>query len=95
MNESTDDFRKFFQSIHSHYGYDFTKYQESSLRRRSLLFMDHQKIDSLDTLGSMIMKDEYVLEKFIQYLSITVTEMFRDPTFYFALRKKKWSVRVP
>jgi chemotaxis protein methyltransferase CheR len=52
------------------------------------MFMEHQKISSLDMLRSMIMKDEYILERFIQYLSITVTEMFRDPSFYFALRKK-------
>ena len=88
MRASSDEFRKFFQSIHSDYGYDFTNYQESSLMRRSISFMDHQKIDSLDTLGSMIREDEYILEKFIQYLSITVTEMFRDPSFYYALRKK-------
>jgi chemotaxis protein methyltransferase CheR len=88
MRASSDEFRKFFESIHSDYGYDFTNYQESSLMRRSISFMDHQKIDSLDTLGSMIKDDEYILEKFIQYLSITVTEMFRDPSFYYALRKK-------
>jgi chemotaxis protein methyltransferase CheR len=88
MNEGTDEFKKFFLSIHSQYGYDFTNYQESSLKRRSIMFMEHQKISSLDMLRSMIMKDEYILEKFIQYLSITVTEMFRDPSFYFALRKK-------
>lgn len=88
MHASSDEFRKFFQSIHSHYGYDFTNYQEASLMRRSISFMDYQKIDSLDTLGAMIRGDEYILEKFIQHLSITVTEMFRDPSFYYALRTK-------
>ena len=88
MRASSDEFRKFLQSIHSHYGYDFTNYQEASLMRRSISFMDHQKIDSFDTLGCMIREDEYIFEKFIQHLSITVTEMFRDPSFYYALRTK-------
>jgi chemotaxis protein methyltransferase CheR len=36
----------------------------------------------------MLLKDESVFVEFVQDLSITVTEMFRDPPFYKSLREK-------
>ncbi|SKC87095.1 CheR family methyltransferase [Ohtaekwangia koreensis] len=88
MEENSDVFKKLFQSIQAHYGYDFTDYHEASLKRRSILFMDNHRLNSLDELGALILRDEYLCEKFIQYISIPVTEMFRDPLFYYSLREK-------
>jgi len=50
--------------------------------------MDDNKIDALHNLGKIILKDEVIFEKFVQELTINVTEMFRDPIFYKSLREK-------
>ena len=75
------------ESIHLVYGYDFTEYSEASVRRRIDLFMSNRKIASIPSLKDMILRDERLLEEFIQEISVTVTEMFRDPAFYRNLRE--------
>jgi chemotaxis protein methyltransferase CheR len=82
------EYKELLESIRFIYGYDFTDYAESSLTRRIVHFMEARKIDSVDRLGKLLLKDESTFEQFVQDLSITVTEMFRDPTFYKSLRLK-------
>jgi len=86
MGFDANEFRKFLESIRLVYGYDFTDYSEASVRRRVAHFMSVRKINALDELGKGLLKDESVFEEFIQEMSVTVTEMFRDPSFYKSLR---------
>ena len=51
-----------------------------------LHFMSGHKISSLQTLLETLLNDEDKFEAFIQNVSVTVTEMFRDPMFYKILR---------
>lgn len=74
------------ESIRSVYGYDFTDYAEASVKRRSASFMSSRKIDSVELLRRTLLTDEKIFEEFIKEVSVTVTEMFRDPTFYLSLR---------
>ena len=76
------------ESIRSAYGYDFTDYAEASVKRRSLSFMNSHKIETVATLQQTLLNDEKVFEEFIKQVSVTVTEMFRDPAFYKSLREK-------
>jgi chemotaxis protein methyltransferase CheR len=82
------EYKELLESIRFIYGYDFTDYAESSVKRRIVSFMNSRKIDSVDKLGKILLKEERVFEEFVQDLSITVTEMFRNPTFYRAIREK-------
>lgn len=82
------EYKELLESIRFIYGYDFTDYAESSVKRRIAHFMENRKIDALDKLGKMLLKEEHVFEEFVQELSITVTEMFRDPSFYKCIREK-------
>lgn len=88
MNFENGEFKRFLDSIRLEYGYDFTDYAEASVRRRVDAFMSKRKINALDTLGKTLFRDEKFFEEFIQELSVTVTEMFRDPLFYKSLREK-------
>lgn len=83
---SQEELRSFLDAIKLVYGYDFTEYAEASVKRRIVNFMSVYKIPTLQELSRIILKDEIVFESFIQELSVTVTEMFRDPTFYKSLR---------
>jgi len=48
--------------------------------------MTSRRIPSLPEMQDALMKDEKLFEEFIQTISVTVTEMFRDPMFFKILR---------
>lgn len=77
--------RELLQSIRSVYGYDFTEYAEASVKRRVRSFMSAHDIGSLSQLRETILRDDRVFEQFVQQVTVTVTEMFRDPAFYKSL----------
>lgn len=87
MHFDNNELVELLESIRFVYGYDFTDYSEASVKRRIDHFMNTRKIKALDGLGKMILRDEKLFEEFIQELSVTVTEMFRDPAFYKSLRQ--------
>jgi chemotaxis protein methyltransferase CheR len=82
-----NELKELLESIHSTYGYDFTEYAESSVKRRISHFMISNQIDSLGALGKALLKEEAFFEQFIQGITVNVTEMFRNPGFYGSLRK--------
>jgi chemotaxis protein methyltransferase CheR len=82
------EYQKLLESIRFIYGYDFTEYAASSVQRRIALFMQNRKIDTVEDLGKVLFKQEHVFAEFVQELSVTVTEMFRNPSFYRSLREK-------
>jgi chemotaxis protein methyltransferase CheR len=87
FNYSQEELKEFLDTIKFMYGYDFTDYAEASIKRRIINFMNIYKIHTLQDLSRLLLKDEAMFETFIQELSVTVTEMFRDPTFYKSLRE--------
>ncbi|GAB4024362.1 CheR family methyltransferase [Spirosoma koreense] len=68
------------------HGYDFTHYARASLKRRinRLLFLD--KFPSFAELRYRVRSDPDYLKRFVEELTVNVTEMFRDPLFYKTLR---------
>jgi chemotaxis protein methyltransferase CheR len=87
MELDNTQFKELLESIRVEYGYDFTDYAEASIRRRISHFMSNRKHLSPEHLGKLLLKDEKFFEEFVQDLSVTVTEMFRDPPFYKSLRE--------
>ena len=76
------------EGIYRHYGYDFRSYARASLRRRLL---NRLKIEDLENISQMIPKvlhEREFFEHFLEDLSISVTEMFRDPEFFRTLRQE-------
>jgi len=80
------ELKEMLANLRQVYGYDFTNYADASISRRSLHFMTSRKISSLFELQSLLTRDEKLFEEFVQNISVTVTEMFRDPMFYKILR---------
>ena len=87
MIDDSLQYKDLLESIKYFYGYDFTEYAEASVRRRIDYFMSTRKISGVDELKKLVLKDERLFEEFIQDVSVTVTEMFRDPPFYKSLRE--------
>lgn len=88
MDQESKDILIFLKAIRDKFGYDFTDYSEASVRRRIANFMNGRKIPNLEVLSDRVLHSESEFEAFIQELSVTVTEMFRDPTFFKSLREK-------
>src|SRR5882724_10613138 len=87
MSADNKEIKELLESIRFVYGYDFTDYALASVKRRIDNFMRIKKMKELDKFGKMILQDEKLFEEFIQEVSVTVTEMFRDPLFFKGLRE--------
>ncbi|MCE3296059.1 MAG: chemotaxis protein CheR [Crocinitomicaceae bacterium] len=74
-------------AVYKAYGYDFRQYSPAHIQRRITNRMVLSGFKELSQMQSRILEDEAFAAKFLQDLSITVTEMFRDPDFYRSLRE--------
>lgn len=68
------------------YGYDFTHYAPASLKRRINRLWSLDKFPSFAELRYRVRSDAGYLQRFVEQLTVNVTEMFRDPLFYKTLR---------
>jgi len=82
------DIRKLTETIKTRYGYDFTNYAISSFKRRILRIVELYKFNSVDALNKKIEDDPTFFEEFVSEITVNVTEMFRDPSFWRILRDK-------
>lgn len=73
--------------VYQKYGYDFRQYSEAHVRRRIMNRMTMSGIKDISQMKSKLLNDEIFASMLLQDLSITVTEMFRDPSFYVSLRE--------
>ncbi len=76
------------EGIYRHYGYDFRNYSRASLKRRLTQHMNRSDLSHLSELIPRVLHDPAFFNALFKDMSITVTEMFRDPDFYKMLRKK-------
>lgn len=68
------------------YGYDFTHYARASLKRRINRLWSLDRFPSFAELRYRVRSDSDYLKRFVEELTVNVTEMFRDPLFYKGLR---------
>lgn len=73
------------------YGYDFTEYARASLKRRVNRLMMIDRFPSFAELRYRLRDDKQYLDHFIEEITVNVTEMFRDPSFFKAVREKLFS----
>ena len=70
------------------HGYDFTDYSRASLKRRINRILTIDKFPSFAELRYHLKGNGAYLQRFIEHITVNVTEMFRDPTFYKVLRER-------
>ena len=76
------------EDIYRHYGYDFRDYARGSLRRRIRDRVRAEKLQSISGLKEKVLHDRAAMERLLIGISINVSAMFRDPTFYRSFRQK-------
>jgi chemotaxis protein methyltransferase CheR len=76
------------EAIYQRYGYDFRSYARASIERRTRQFMSHAGFTCVSEMIPRVIHDEELFSELVQYFSISVTEMFRDPFVYCAIREE-------
>lgn len=75
------------EAIDRHYGFDFRGYAFGSLRRRLWRSAAEEGVQSISGLQERVLHDPQAMARLLTGLSVNVTTMFRDPTFYVAFRE--------
>ena len=75
------------EAVYLKYGYDFRQYSKAHIKRRIMNRMVVSGFEDVSQMQSMVLRDATFASHLLQDLSITVTEMFRDPGFYRSLRE--------
>jgi chemotaxis protein methyltransferase CheR len=76
------------EGVFRRYGFDFREYAPASLRRRVWRRVHAEGETTISGLLERLLHDRASMERLLLDLSITVTAMFRDPTFYLSFRAK-------
>ncbi len=74
--------------IRRRWGYDFTHYAYASLKRRLERAREDAGVKCYSELLGPMLHDRDAFDNFLKHMSITVTEMFRDPSYHRAVREK-------
>jgi chemotaxis protein methyltransferase CheR len=76
------------EGIFRRYGFDFREYAPASLKRRLWRRIHAEGLTSVSGLQERVLHDRASMERLLLDLSINVTAMFRDPSFYVAVRER-------
>jgi chemotaxis protein methyltransferase CheR len=76
------------EGVYRRYGFDFREYARASLRRRLQRRVALEGLRTISGLQERLLHDPACMERLLLDLSINVTAMFRDPTFFRAFREK-------
>ncbi len=74
-------------AIYHVYHHDFRAYAESSLRRRIAAALVHFQCASISRLQERVLREPATFTELLRFLTVQVTDMFRDPTYFRALRE--------
>lgn len=68
------------------HGYDFLEYSHASIKRRITRLYALDNFVSFAEFRYTVRTDKQYFKRFLEEITVNVTEMFRDPSFYKALR---------
>lgn len=90
MHDATFDIelKLLLEAIYLRYHYDFRQYAPASLKRRLAEIMRRFDCRSLSGPQERLLHEADVFRELLSFLTITVSEMFRDPSYYRTLRER-------
>jgi len=80
------EMQSLFVAVKDARGIDFIDYAQSSLQRRIIRFSEMEKLENVNELIHKIRFGNGFADRFINEVTVNVTEMFRDPSFWIVLR---------
>ncbi len=82
------ELRLLLEAIYHRYQHDFRHYAIASLRRRVSQAMQRFDCKSVSQLQDRVLHEPDVFAQILQFLTVQVSEMFRDPEYFLALRRE-------
>lgn len=82
-----EDVETLLMDLHKEHGYDFSDYSRASMKRRLNRLVAIDKFPSFAEMRYRLIHDPFYLRRFIEEITVNVTEMFRDPDFFKYLRQ--------
>jgi chemotaxis protein methyltransferase CheR len=87
MNAETDrDIHGLLDDLYGRFHYDFRHYAMASLRRRLAAAQARYGAESVGDLRARLKREPMMLTSLLDFLTVQVSEMFRDPTYFHSLR---------
>jgi chemotaxis protein methyltransferase CheR len=80
--------RLFLEAVHERYGYDLRDYALPSMSRRVHAALARSGLSDIGALQHRVLTDADAFALVLADLTVPVTELFRDPSFYRALRER-------
>ena len=74
-----DNYEKFKKDVYALTKIDLNAYKEKQMRRRIDTLIGKNKVDSYDKYVELIKKDKEKFEQFVNFLTINVSEFYRNP----------------
>jgi chemotaxis protein methyltransferase CheR len=81
------EMRLLLEAVYAKYSHDFRDYSGASLKRRVQHALLQFGCETISQLQSKVLHDPHAFQQLLAILTIPFTEMFRDPTYWLALRQ--------
>ncbi|MGE6740525.1 CheR family methyltransferase [Allorhizobium pseudoryzae] len=82
------EIRLLLDALYHRYHYDFRNYAMASIRRRLRQAREQLGFQTISALQESALHDPDLLPVLLRYLTVQVSEMFRDPSYFQAIRDK-------
>lgn len=77
----------FIRALQLRHGYDFSQYKRASFKRRVLNLVSAQGFGTISEMTGRMLRDDTFLAPLVAGLSVPVSDMFRNPGVFKALRE--------
>ncbi|MDB5089564.1 MAG: chemotaxis protein CheR [Mucilaginibacter sp.] len=84
---TTEQITELIDLVKKVHGFDFSDYSKASLKRRLSRIMMIKKLEYYDLKHTLVNSPDF-FQNFLEEITVNVTEMFRDPSFYKALNNQ-------
>ncbi|MCD7107960.1 protein-glutamate O-methyltransferase CheR [Rhizobium sp. DKSPLA3] len=82
------EIRLLLEALYARYHYDFRGYAMASVKRRLRQALEQLHISTISGLQERLLHDRDMLPQLLGYLTVQVSEMFRDPEYFRAIREQ-------
>jgi len=90
MSEKIEDIeiQLLLEALYQRFHYDFRNYAQASIKRRLKQAREQMGFASFSALQESLLHDPAMLPRLLGYLTVQVSELFRDPSYFRAVREK-------
>ncbi|EMG51938.1 CheR family methyltransferase [Brucella pseudogrignonensis] len=81
------EIRLLLEALYLRYHYDFRNYAMSSIRRRLRQAREQLEFVSFSAMQDRLLRDPAMLPQLLRFLTVQVSDMFRDPDYFRAIRE--------